>query len=154
MIDNENQRGENLGDNEELSKKEDRIIELLEEILKWTRFDVLQKAKEVLLDTLKKDTEKIAYQYSDGKSSLEISKMAGVSDFAIRSYWKKWAAMGLVLASSRYKGRYEKLFSLEDLSIEVPKTRASSTPKEPLAEEGSEEMGDSAKVSQTETREV
>lgn len=141
-------------DNEALIKKEDKVIELLEEILKWTKFDVLQKAKEVLLETLKKDTEKMAYQYSDGKSSLEISKLVGVSDFAIRSYWKKWAATGLVHPSSRYKGRYERLFSLEDLSIEVPKIRALSTPKEPRAERGNEEMVTSGEASQVETDEV
>ena len=124
-----------MKENETLIEKQDKLIELLEEILKWTKFEGMQRVKAVLLETLKKDSEKIAYQYSDGRGSLEISNVAGVSDFAIRSYWKKWATMGLVQPSSKFKGRYERLFSLEDLGIEVPTIKVSLPQKELKAEE-------------------
>jgi len=124
-----------MKDNEMLIERQDKMIGLLEEILKWTRFEGMQRVKVVLLETLKKDSERIAYHYSDGRGSLEISKIAGVSDFAIRSYWKKWATMGLVQLSSKFKGRYERLFSLEDLGIEVPPVKALLTEGEPKAEE-------------------
>jgi len=130
-----------MKDNDTLIEKQDKIIGLLDEILKWTRFEGMQRVKAVLLETLKKDSEKIAYQYSDGRGSLEISKIAGVSDFAIRSYWKKWATIGLVHPSGKFKGRYERLFSLEDLGIEVPTVKVLLTEKEPEAEEkGTEEI--------------
>ena len=127
-------------ESETLVEKQDKMIELLEEILKWTRFEGMQRVKAVLLETLRKDSEKIAYHHSDGRGSLEISKMAGVSDFAIRSYWKKWATIGLVRPSSKFKGRYERLFSLEDLGIEVATVEISPTEEETEAEEkGTEE---------------
>lgn len=130
-----------MKDNDTLIEQQDKIIGLLDEILKWTRFEGMQRVKAVLLETLKKDSEKIAYQYSDGRGSLEISKIAGVSDFAIRSYWKKWATIGLVHPSGKFKGRYERLFSLEDLGVEVPTVKVLLTEKEPEAEEkGIEEI--------------
>jgi len=97
-----------------------RTIELLQEIAKWVRFEGIQTARQVLNDFFKKDSEKLAYQYSDGRGSSEIAKIAGVSDFAVRSYWKKWSAMGLVVPSDKFKGRYEHLFSLDDFGIELP----------------------------------
>jgi len=54
--------------------KTDRIIDLLEEILKWIRFQGWKSVKEVLLDTLKDDLSKLVYHYSDGISSREIVK--------------------------------------------------------------------------------
>lgn len=130
-----------MNENETLIEKQDKMIGLLEEILKWTRFEGMQRVKAVLLETLKKDSEKIAYHYSDGRGSLEISKIAGVSDFAIRSYWKKWATMGLVQPSRKFKGRYERLFSLEDLGIDVPTIKLLLAEKQPEAEEkGTEEI--------------
>lgn len=134
-----------MKENEMLIEKQDRMIGLLEEILKWTRFEGMQRVKAVLLETLRKDSEKIAYHYSDGRGSLEISKIAGVSDFAIRSYWKKWVTIGLVYPSSKFKGRYERLFSPEDLGIEVPTIKVSPTEKEREAEQkGTEEIKPSA----------
>jgi hypothetical protein len=134
-----------------LLEKQDRMIDLLEEILKWARFKGMQRVKAVLHETLKKDSEKIAYSYSDGRGSLEISKLAGVSDFAVRSYWKKWATMGLVQQSSKFKGRYERLFSLEDLGIEVPTIKQISSENE--KEMGTEEIKPSGKGSGSKTNE-
>lgn len=104
------------------SKNEDdqkRIIELLNEIAKWVRFEGVQRARQVLVETLKKDSEKLAYHYSDGRGSAEVAKLVGVSDFTVRNYWKKWATLGLVIPSEKFKGRYERTLSLEDLGIEV-----------------------------------
>lgn len=102
-----------------------RIIELLEELAKWKRFEGAQLAKKVLSDLLAKDAEKLVYQYSDGKSSRDIAILASMSDFSVRNYWKKWNVEGLVVPSKKYKGRYERVFSLEDFGIEIPRTRES-----------------------------
>jgi len=124
-------------DGEEDQKK---IIDLLSEIAKWTRFDGIQKARQVLSDNLKKDSEKIAYHNSDGKTSTEIAKISGVSDFAVRSYWKKWASIGIAFPSEKFKGRYERTFSLEDFGIEIPslKTTEVKTGLEPKSDEPKE----------------
>ncbi|MGI0086800.1 MAG: hypothetical protein ACREBI_02420 [Nitrosotalea sp.] len=100
-----------------------RMIELLEELVKWKRFEGAQLAKKVLRELLAKDTEKIVYQYSDGRGTKEIADLAGVSDFLVRSYWKKWNVEGLVIPSEKHKGRYERVFSLEDFGIETPPTK-------------------------------
>lgn len=104
---------------------EQRMIELLEELAKWKKFEVAQLAKKLLRDILAKDTEKIVYQYSDGKGSMEVAALAGVSDFTVRSYWKKWNIEGLVVPSQKQKGRYERIFSLEDFGIEIPTVKKS-----------------------------
>ncbi len=103
-----------------------RIVELLEELVIWTRLAGISNARESLSDALKKDSEKLGYHFSDGRGSAEVGKKAGVSDFAIRSYWKKWAALGLMAPSKKFKGRFERLFSLDDLGIEVPPPKAVS----------------------------
>jgi hypothetical protein len=104
---------------------DERMVELLEELTKWARFQGAQLAKKVLRDILSKDAEKVVYQYSDGKGSAEIAALAGVSDFTVRSYWKKWNTEGLVIPSQKFKGRYERIFSLEDFGIEVPMPKSS-----------------------------
>lgn len=101
--------------------KDDKIIELLEEILKWTKFGGMLKVKDVLLDTLKKDEEKLAYQFSDGRSSREVAKTAGMHFTTVLGYWKRWSAVGIVEPLRVRRGlRYKRVFSLEDLGIEVP----------------------------------
>ena len=103
-----------------------RIIELLEELVKWRRFEGAQLAKKTLRELFSKDAEKIVYQYSDGRGTKEIGDLAGVSDFAVRTYWKKWNIEGLVVPSEKHKGRFARVFSLEDFGIEVPMTKNSS----------------------------
>jgi len=131
----------------ETSDKQDKIIELLEEILIWTRLQGVQNAKAVLDDALKIDTLKIAYQYSDGRSSAEISKICGVSGMTVTNYWKRWFTLGIAQPSPKYKGRFERTFSLEDLGIEIPtiqvsakaKAKKETVPEEISAEEGEAE---------------
>ncbi len=100
-----------------------RMIELLEELVKWKRFEGAQLAKKILRELLSKDAEKIVYQYSDGRGTKEIAEIAGVSDFSVRNYWKKWNVEGLVVPSNKFKGRYERIFSLEDFGIEIPRIK-------------------------------
>lgn len=104
-----------------------RVVELLEELVRWTRLQGIQHARAILGEVLKKDAEKLAYQHSDGRGSAEVGKVAGVSDFAVRSYWKRWASIGIVVPSKKFKGRYERIFSLEDLGFEVPSPRGPPT---------------------------
>lgn len=120
-----------------------RIIELLEELVKWKRFEGAQLAKKILRELLSKDTEKIVYQCSDGKTSREIAELAGVSDFSVRNYWKKWNIEGLVVPSNKFKGRYERVFSLEDFGIEIqiPKQNTSSKTQQPKTSNAQSEVG-------------
>jgi len=125
-------------DTEESYKK---IIELLSEIVKWVKFNGIQSVRQVLSENLKKDSDKIAYHYSDGRTSAEVAALAGVSDFTVRSYWKKWATLGLVLPSEKFKGRYERIFSLEDFGMEIPLPKKTETKVESKEEKESEQIG-------------
>ena len=118
----------------EIVNKQDKVIELLEEILKWTRFQGIQNVKDVLLDALKTNKEKVAYQFSDGRSSAEVSRIAGVTAMTITNYWRRWFTLGIVQPSPKYKGRFERAFSLEDLGIEIPSIEVitKAKVKEPL----------------------
>jgi hypothetical protein len=103
-----------------------KLIDLLSEILKWTRFIGKQQLKALLLDSLKEDVEKVAYELSDGKSLREIERICkdngySVSRDTINRYWYKWVALGFVEPSKRFKGRYEKIVSLEEVGIECSK---------------------------------
>ena len=108
-----------------MSDDDKKIIELLEELVKWKRFEGSQLAKKALRELLSKDAEKLVYQYSDGKGSKEIAALSGVSDFSVRNYWKKWNMEGLVIPSEKHKGRYEHVFSLEEFGIEIPSSKKS-----------------------------
>ena len=105
--------------------KEDDIIQLLRELVRWTRFQGMLKVKEVLLDTLKNDREKLIYHYSDGRGSREVAELVGLrSHKTVLDYWKKWAKLEL-MEPIRVRGgiRYRRAFSLPDFGIEVPKLK-------------------------------
>lgn len=95
---------------------------VLRDILKWVRFTGMKEVKSVLVATLDTNPKKIIYQLSDGeKGSREIAKAAGVSDWTVRDYWKKWAKFGIVEALRAGSGeRYKHSFNLESFGIEVP----------------------------------
>ncbi len=106
--------------------EKDRTTELLEEILKWTRFNAMQ-LRAILLEELDTDEKKLIYENSDGeRSTREIGRMAKTSHATVQNYWKEWAAMGIVEATEKYGGgRFKKLCSLVELGIVIPKSSSS-----------------------------
>lgn len=109
-----------------MSEDNKRILEILEELVKWKRFEGSQLAKKTLRELFSKDIEKLIYHHSDGKTTKDIAALAGISDFSVRSYWKKWNIEGLMIPSQKHKGRYERVFSLEDFGIEIPLAKKAS----------------------------
>lgn len=106
--------------NEETIDRQDKIIELLEEILRWTRLQGVERAKAVLDEALSDDKLKLAYHLSDGRSSTEVANACGVSGMSITNWWRRWFTIGIAQPSKKYKGRFERTFPLEDLGIKVP----------------------------------
>ena len=104
-----------------VTENQNEVVALLEELVRWTRFQGVQQAKKTLQELLEGDTQKVLYHLSDGRSSEETAKAAGVSSQTVRNYWRAWFASGIVAPSKKYKGRFEKLFNLEDLGIPLPK---------------------------------
>lgn len=106
---------------EEKKDKQDRIIELLEEMLKWTKVTSIPHVKTLLSEILPSDKEKVAYHYSDGRGSQEVAKFAKVGFATITKWWKVWARAGIAeLVSVKGGERAKRIFSLEDFGIVVP----------------------------------
>lgn len=128
------------------SKENNEKTELLREILKWIKFEGMQRVKGLLADVLQKDIEKIVYQFSDGRSSGDVGKLAGVSHQTVVNYWKRWSTLGIVEAERARGGtRYRRIFSLENFGIEVP---------QPKEEKGNEQVVPSKETTQTSGEEI
>ena len=108
--------------------KEDRTIELLEELVKWTKVTSIPNVKKLLLEILSKPKQKIAYQMSDGKTVREVAKQADVSVFTISKWWEKWTRAGIAESVSARGGgkRAIRSFSLDDFGIEIPDIKKSN----------------------------
>ena len=96
------------------------IKDILKEILKWTKFEGMQKVKQVLENTLDTDTKKLIYELSDGRSSPTIARLARVSPPTVRDYWADWVVLGIAEIHPDYKKRCRRVFSLEEIGIAVP----------------------------------
>lgn len=72
------------------------IKDLLKELLKWTKFEGMQKVKQVLEANLDSDVKKLIYEMSNGQSSPEIAQSVGIAEHTVRNYWKDWSIIGIV----------------------------------------------------------
>lgn len=100
----------------------DQLIELLKELVKWTKFQAWGKVKEVLINVLNEDEKRKIYHLSNGEnSSRDIAEIVSVSRSTILKYWNDWAKFNIVEPISVQRGnRYKKMFNLDDFGIEVP----------------------------------
>jgi transposase-like protein len=105
-------------------EKQDRMIELLEGILRWIKVTSIPSVKKLLEDMLASKEEKIAYHYSDGRGSQEVAKFAGVSFGTVTRWWKTWMRAGIAEPLGTRGGeRAKRVFSLEDFGIEIPEPK-------------------------------
>ena len=109
-------------------EKAEKMIGLLQEILKWSSFEAKQTVRNTLIELLRTDTEKLIYENSDGRTSREIAQVVGTSHGTVVNYWKKWSGRAIVEeVRSRGGTRYKRVFSLTEFGIEVPQLRAAET---------------------------
>ena len=98
------------------------VVQILREILRWSRFENFPKLRKILLDTLKTHQEKLVYEFTDGeKSRYDIAKETGIPESTVRSWWDRWYNLGILEPSGKRKGRPQKIVALEDMGIEAPK---------------------------------
>jgi hypothetical protein len=122
--------------------KQDQMIEILEEMLKWIKVTSLPQVKKLLSDILPSDKEKIAYHCSDGHDSKRVAEFAGVGHSTISRWWKIWIRAGIAEpVGARGGERARRVFSLEDFGIEVPgpketKLEKKGVPKEEPSTQG------------------
>jgi hypothetical protein len=107
-----------------IEDKQSEVIEILIEMLKWIKVTSIPHVKKLLMELLPSDEEKVAYHYSDGRASQEVSRLAGVSYVTITKWWKTWIRAGIAEAISVKGGeRAKRVFSLDDFCIEVPQIK-------------------------------
>jgi len=125
-----------------------KSVEILKELLKWVKITSLPQVKKMLLELLPSDDKKIAYQYSDGRGSQEVSELAGVGQGTVSRWWTSWINSCIAEAIPVKGGeRAKRSFSLEDLGIEVPVPKNIKKEKQgaaltPASEEQKEEKKD------------
>lgn len=111
-------------DYKELLNKQDAIIGLLSEMLKWIKVTSIPHVKTLLQEILRSDKEKIAYHCSDGRNIREVAKSANVGVSTLDNWWKTWPKYGIVeLVSVKRGKRVKRIFSLEDFGIQVPRIK-------------------------------
>ncbi len=101
--------------------REDRMVKLLEELVKWTKVTSIPHVKQLLSEILASPEEKIAYQSSNGKkTSRQVAQQTAVSQMTVSRWWKKWVKAGIAEPISASGGkRAKRLFSLDDFGIDV-----------------------------------
>ncbi len=101
------------------------MVVLLRELVKWSKFGGKQQLKSMLIDNLRKDSEKLVYEYSDGiRSVRDIEQLTNVGKTSVGNYWEKWLILGIVDESKKFQGRMQHICSLGEVGIEVPKPLA------------------------------
>lgn len=97
---------------------EDRAVELLQELLDWTRFAHRGALADTLRDVLSDPRHFKAYAKTDGKcSQREVANAAGLSQPAISNLWTRWRKLGIVREAH---GRVQHLVNPEDIGLEAP----------------------------------
>lgn len=97
------------------------IVDLLRELLMWTRLAYRPQVAKRFVEILDSDQKRLVYEYSDGERGVrEIEELTGVNKAIVSSWWADWDAQGIVEQSKAWKGRRQRLISLEELGIEVP----------------------------------
>lgn len=97
------------------------IVDLLRELLTWAQLAYRPQVAEHFVEILDSDQKKLVYEYSDGKRGVRaIEELTGVNKAIVSSWWADWEAQGIVEQSKAWKGRRQRLISLQELGIEVP----------------------------------
>jgi len=98
-------------------ESDDRIVELLEQQLAWTRVIALPTVRSAILASLNTEQERSAFEASDGlRTTRDVARIAGVkSPNTISTWWKKWRSLGI--AAEAPGRRASHLVSLVDLGI-------------------------------------
>lgn len=100
----------------------ERLQNVLEKILSWTRFQNLSNLSDILSKELDDNKKKSAFELSDGtRGYRDVGKDASVPSPTVQTWWKRWYNIGILVPSQTRKGRLEKICSLREVGIEIPK---------------------------------
>lgn len=95
---------------------DDRVVELLEELVAWTRFGARATLLDMWDNVLKDDKHLLAYELSDGtRSQTEVAAVAGISQPTVSILWQRWRKVGIVRTAG---GRAVHLAKPSDMGME------------------------------------
>ncbi|MDG6913708.1 MAG: hypothetical protein JRN34_05000 [Nitrososphaerota archaeon] len=118
------------------NEKSDELLELVRELVKWSKFAGKQELKKILVENLQRESDRLVYEHSDGeRSSRDIEKTTGVGRASVQRDWDKWFKLGIVEESKKYQGRMKHICSLEELGIEPPSVPAQVSSSETTSNE-------------------
>ena len=93
-------------------------------ILRVLKLAYMPQVKSSVEGLFKSDEEKLAFEYSDGRTTAELKRISGIKKDKMTSLWKAWSSYGMgTMVSVKGGNRFVKSLSLDDLGIKVPKTR-------------------------------
>ena len=111
-----------------------RQVELLEELVRWTKVANYDKLYNILRTELKTDRQRFIYQATGDKTQPQICKEYKISPKKVTALWKKWEQRGLL--EREKSGKYKRLFDLKGFEL-LPKKKTQS--EMPLNTEKEEE---------------
>jgi len=96
-----------------------QILATMKELLRWVKFSSRQEVRQFLETTLEPGLDRAIYQASIHKrTGRDVAKVLRLqSHMAVHRRWNNWAPMGLVEPYPEQKGRYRRIFDLEELGI-------------------------------------
>ena len=98
----------------------ERVEELLEEIVRWTRLAAAPTVREWLEPVLTTADERGVYQASTGGTSREVAAATGVSHVTVSNYWRRWkSAQPAIIRETERAGRYARLYDLAEMNIPI-----------------------------------
>ena len=107
----------------------DRVADLLEELLVWTKFMARPGLAAALEAALKEPRHRMAYELTDGsRTQGEVGKLAGLDQTTVSDLWAKWRRLGLLNATGK---RPSRLVSLSDLGWDIKTTVARPSGRQP-----------------------
>jgi len=98
---------------------EQRIVELLEELVKWTKAANYDKLFNILRQVLKTERQRFIYQDTGIKSRDEIRKEYNIGPNKLTRLRDGWVKRGFL---ARKGGKYIRLFDLNDFEL-LPKKK-------------------------------
>ena len=113
-----------------------QILSILRDMQKWIRFIGWSNVKDVLINCLDTETRLLIYHLSDGTKGIrdirdEIKKYGLKSSYGgVHGSWQRWKKVGIVEPSHKHKGRFQKVFNLDDFGIAIPKLKEKAVEKE------------------------
>jgi len=103
----------------------DRVADLLEELVAWTRLMAREGLVKTLRETLTDPRHLKAYELSDGtRTQKQVGDEAGLSQPAVSALWQRWRRLGIVREK---QGRASHLIRPTELGIAITGPEPSRT---------------------------